>query len=327
MLSSHWKELPLPAGLYTGRPAQELVLGIDGALTRLREQRDGLQTDLTSGSTTRPILGELLPVRDMPPSDALELGVFAQDEVHYSGTPWTLIPALRVDYYRLRPRFDAIYREDNPGTAAVGLEHVSLAPKLGVTYRFADAVTAYFQYAHGFRSPPPEDVNIGLEVPLFNIRAIPNPDLRPETSDGFETGLRLAGSPVALTASVFLTEYGDFIESKVNLGVDPATGVTLFQSQNVAEARIYGAEFDARVEGSTWSPRLQGWSGRLAGSWIRGDDLTRDVPLNSIDPPRLVLSVRYDAPSTRWGSERALTAAEAQRQVDRSRADLYRTDG
>ena len=161
----------------------------------------------------------------------------------------------------------------------------------------------------------------------FNIRAIPNPDLRPETSDGFETGLRLTGSPVALTASVFLTEYGDFIESKVNLGVDPATGVTLFQSQNVAEARIYGAEFDARVDGSAGSPRLQGWSGRLAGSWTRGEDLTRDVPLNSIDPPRLVLGMRYDAPSTRWGSELALTAVEAQREMDRSRADLYRTDG
>jgi hemoglobin/transferrin/lactoferrin receptor protein len=132
---------------------------------------------------------------------------------------------------------------------------------------------------------------------------------------------------VALTASVFQTEYGDFIESKVNLGVDAATGVTLFQSQNVAEARIYGAEFDARADVSAWSPRLQGWSGRLAGSWIRGEDLTRDVPVNSIDPPRVVLSLRFDAPSTRWGTELALTAVEAQREVDRSRADLYRTDG
>ncbi len=96
---------------------------------------------------------------------------------------------------------------------------------------------------------------------------------------------------MTLTASVFQTEYGDFIESKVNLGVDPATGVTLFQSQNVADARIYGAEFDARADVPAWSPRLQGWTGRLAGSWTRGEDLTRDVPLNSIDPPRLVLSV------------------------------------
>ena len=113
----------------------------------------------------------------------------------------------------------------------------------------------------------------------------------------------------------------------MNLGVDPATGVTLFQSQNVADARIYGAELDARIAAGAWSPGLEGWTGRLAASWTRGDDLERDEPLNSIDPPRLVVSVRYDAPSTRWGSELALTTVAAQRDVDRSRADLYRTDG
>ncbi len=237
------------------------------------------------------------------------------------------MPALRVDYYDLSPQADRIYREDNPSTSPVGVDELSFAPKLGATYRVSDRLGVFVQYAHGFRSPPPEDVNIGLEVPLFNIRAIPNPDLQPETSDGFEAGLRLTGTPVALTASVFHTEYSDFIESKVNLGVDPATGVTLFQSQNVAEARIYGAELDARVAAGAWSPGLEGWTGRLAASWTRGDDLVRDEPLNSIDPPRLVLGVRYDAPSTRWGTELALTAVEAQRDVDRSRADLYRTDG
>jgi hemoglobin/transferrin/lactoferrin receptor protein len=170
-------------------------------------------------------------------------------------------------------------------------------------------------------------VNIGLEIPLFNVRAIPNPDLRPESSDGFELGLRLTGGPWSMTASVFQTEYDDFIESKVNLGVDPDTDVTLFQSQNVADARIYGAEADVRLDAGALSPSLAGWTGRLAASWTRGDDLQRDQPLNSIDPPRAVLAVRYDAPASSWGTELALTAVEAQRRVDRSRAYLYRTDG
>ena len=313
--------------LGSGSIVHDVVYGFEATRSELDELRDGLQTNLTTGATTPTILGETFPLRDLPLSTVVEVGAFVQDEVQFDDARWMLVPALRVDYYELTPATDRIYREDNPATEPAGVDEVSFAPKLGATYRINDRLGVFFQYAHGFRSPPPEDVNIGLEVPLFNIRAIPNPDLRPETSDGFETGLRLTGSPVALTASVFLTEYGDFIESKVNLGVDPATGVTLFQSQNVAEARIYGAEFDARVDGSAWSPRLQGWSGRLAGSWTRGEDLTRDVPLNSIDPPRLVLGMRYDAPSTRWGSELALTAVEAQREMDRSRADLYRTDG
>jgi len=117
------------------------------------------------------------------------------------------------------------------------------------------------------------------------------------------------------------------LEPRANGGGVPGTGGTLFWPRNVGGARIYGAGFDARVDASAWSPRLRGWTGRLTGSWLRGDDRTRDVPLNSIDPPRLVLGVRYDAPSARWGSELAATAVEAQRNVDRSRADLYRTDG
>ena len=311
----------------SGALVHDVVYGIEATRSELEELRDGLQTNLTTGATTPTILGETFPLRDLPLSTVVEIGVFAQDEIRLADPRWTLVPALRVDYYDLSPQADRVYREDNPSTTPVAVDELSFAPKLGATYRINDQFGVFFQYSHGFRSPPPEDVNIGLEIPLFNVRAIPSPDLRPETSDGFELGMRLSGSPFALTASLFDTEYSDFIESKVNLGVDPVTGVTLFQSQNVAEARIYGAEFDARVDASAWSPRLQGWTGRLAGSWLRGDDLTRHVPLNSIDPPRLVLSMRYDAPSARWGSELAVTAVEAQRDVDRSRADLYRTDG
>ncbi|HET7204569.1 MAG TPA: TonB-dependent hemoglobin/transferrin/lactoferrin family receptor [Steroidobacteraceae bacterium] len=304
----------------------DFVYGVEATRTRLEELRNGLQTTIDTGETTASILGEDFPLRDMPLTDLTEVGVFVQDEIRPANARWTLVPALRIDYYELSPDVDRIYREDNPSAPAVSVEETSFAPKLGATWHINDALTAFFQYAHGFRSPPPEDVNIGLEIPLFRIRAVPNPDLDPETSDGYELGLRVRNSALSLTASVFQTEYDDFIESKVNIGAD-ATGVTLFQSQNVAEARIYGAELSSLADLGAWSPALEGWSGRLAASWTQGKDLVRDEPLNSIDPPRLVLALRYDAPSQRWGSELVVTAVEAQREVDRSLADLYRTDG
>lgn len=311
----------------TGTATHEFVYGFEATRSDIEELRKGLQTTIATGETTNIILGETFPLRDLPLTTVTEVGAFVQDEIRFGESHWSLVPALRVDYYELDPAVDAIYRQDNPTTPPVGVDELSLAPKLGVLYQLNDRVGVFLQYAHGFRSPPPEDVNIGLEIPLFNVRAIPNPDLRPETSDGYELGLRLAGSPVAGTLSLYQTEYDDFIESKVNLGIDATTGVTLFQSQNVAEARIYGAELDLRFDASAWASRLSGWSGRLAAAWTRGDDLVRDQPLNSVDPPRLVLGARYDAPSLRWGGELVLTAVEAQRDVDRSRADLFRTDG
>ena len=304
-----------------------LVYGFEASHSSIEELRDGLQTSLDTGTTSTTILGETMPLRDFPVTDVTEIGVFVQDEINAPPSRWSFIPALRIDYYRLDPRVDRIFREDNPDVPVVGLDELSLAPKLGVTYAMSESVTAFLQYAHGFRSPPPEDVNIGFELPLLNYRAIPNPDLEPERSDGYELGLRWRSPAVQLTASAYYNDYRDFIESRVNLGPDPDTGVIQFQSQNIAEARIYGAELAATVQAGDLSAGLEGWSGRLAAAWARGDDRTRDEPLNSVDPASFVLALDYAAPGGRWGGQLVTTAVEAKRDVDDSIVDTYETDG
>ena len=309
------------------RAIHTVVYGVELAQSRLEERRDGQQTDLNSGRSTSVVLGESFPLRDFPVSDVTRAGAFVQDELQFGDSGWTLIPALRADYYRLEPQPDRLYREDNPNAVPVGIEDFSLAPKLGVTRSFDNGLGAFLQYARGFRAPPPEDVNIGLDLPLFNVRAIPNPDLEPETSDGYELGLRWNAPGVALTASLHYTDYEDFIESKVNLGPDPESGVTLFQSQNIAEARIYGAELSLDWRVGDLAPQLEGWSTRLAAAWTRGEDRVSDEPLNSVDPASAVLSLRYAAPVGRWGGELVTSAVAAKSDVDDSRADLYETAG
>ncbi|MCC7415694.1 MAG: TonB-dependent receptor, partial [Acidobacteria bacterium] len=309
------------------RFGRELVLGLEVAHRRIRERRDGVQTDLASGAVTRVILGEALPVRDLPVSDVSEIGIFAEDEIGFGATPWTLVPALRVDDYRLQPRPDRIYLEGNPRSPAVALHRISLSPKLGATWRLDESLSVFFQYAHGFRSPPPEDVNIGLYVAQLNYRALPNPDLEPEKSDGYELGLRWRSPALDLTGSLYDNEYRDFIDSKINIGVEPVTGTTLFQSRNVSTARISGAELALRVRAQEIWPRLAGWSGRLRAALTRGTDLARDQPLNSVGPASAVAGLRFDAASGRWGSELTATAVAPKRRIDRSRADLYGTDG
>jgi hemoglobin/transferrin/lactoferrin receptor protein len=308
-----------------GRWTHDLTYGFELAWTRMEEMRNGLQTSLTTGATTKTILGETFPLRDFPISDVTEAGVFVQDEIRFAGSRWSLIPALRVDYYDLNPQSDPLYQEDNPSLPVVGLGDTSLSPKLGATYDVNASLVAFAQYAHGFRAPPPEDVNIGLELPLLNVRAVPNPDLQPEQSDGYELGLRWNSPSLSLTASGYYNHYDDFIESKVNLGPDPVTKVILFQSQNIARARIYGTELAATAHLGEWSTQLQGWQARLSAAYARGEDLVRDQPLNSVDPASGVMSLRYDAGSGRWGGEVVATVVADKRQVDRSRVDLYRT--
>jgi hemoglobin/transferrin/lactoferrin receptor protein len=256
-----------------------------------------------------------MPVRDFPRSEVAKLGVYLQDEFRPGQSAFSIIPALRADVYRLRPLADPLYAEDNPAEAPVSVEQVSVSPKLGLSWQLREDLTAWAQYAHGFRAPPFEDVNIGLDIPQFNIRALPNPDLRPEESDSLELGLRLAGGIVSGSASVFYSRYEDFIESRVRIGTDPGTGTILFQSRNLARAEVRGAEAMLEADLSRALGLSPGWSTRLAAAYARGDDLERRQPLNSIEPLRGVVALRYDAPGGRVGADLALTAATGQDRV------------
>jgi hemoglobin/transferrin/lactoferrin receptor protein len=295
-----------------GRFEHRFVFGVDAASTGMREMRSGQQTNLNTGVSTTVILGEALPVRDFPKTRVIEAGLYAQDEITRHDSAWSVIPGMRVDYYHLRPQPDAIYVADNPATQPVTITETSLAPKLGALWRISARATAFAQYTYGFRSPPFDDVNIGLDIPLFNFRAIPNPGLRPEKSNGYEIGMRFNSAAVSGTVSLFLNDYHDFIASKVNLGPDPVTGVILFQSRNLARAQIRGAEYSISLIGGEFTPRLDGWSLRTTLAYARGEDRVSGAPINSVDPLSMIAAVRYESHRLPATVELATTYVAAQ---------------
>jgi hemoglobin/transferrin/lactoferrin receptor protein len=197
------------------------------------------------------------------------------------------------------------------------------SPKLGALLRMSSRWTAFAQYAHGFRAAPFEDVNIGFDIPRFNYRAIPNPELRPETSDGLELGARFGSDWLALSASLFGAEYHDFIESRVNLGPDPDTGTLIFQSRNIAEARVYGAEFKLEADLERW---VKGLSLAAAANWTRGENEQNDQPLNSVDPPEAVLQLAW-APRASLRFALMTTLVAPQDRVDESSIDVFTPGG
>jgi hemoglobin/transferrin/lactoferrin receptor protein len=320
-------EATLTRRIDSGFGTHRLVGGAELTRTRIEERRNGLQTNLVTLATTGTILGEVLPVRDFPISDLLKAGVYVQDEWRPAEGRWTLFPALRADWYRLRPTVDAMYAADNPSQNPVSVRQFSLAPKLGASIRASDDLLLFLQYSHGFRSQPFEDVNIGLDLPQFNVRAIPNPDLKPEESDSIEIGARLSDGSVTGSASLFYSRYRDFIESKVNIGPDPQTGANLFQSRNIGKARIYGAEVSFEADFGDWLAALRGFSGRLSAAWNRGEDAVSGLPINTIDPERGTIGIRFEAPSQLWLAQLTLTAVGAADRVDDSRGPLFRPSG
>lgn len=297
--------------------AHRLGFGAQWTHGRIEELRDARETGLEDGSVSATVLGEDFPLRDFPTSATDEFGLYVQDEIAVGRA--TLIAALRYDRYRLDPDPDLVYGEDNPATTPVSIDRDEFSPKLGVVVPISDHLDGWVQYAHGFRAPSFEDANIGLDIPLFNIRAIPNPDLQPETSDGIEAGLRWRGAAAAVDLAAYYTRYDEFIESKVPLGPDPDSGRLLFQSQNISEAHIWGAELEARVALGA------GFDLRGAASWARGENADDDQPLNSVGPPQAVLGVGW----TRGDTELALLATFARRhsRLDESAGELFEAPG
>jgi hemoglobin/transferrin/lactoferrin receptor protein len=187
-------------------------------------------------------------------------------------------------------------------------------------------LSAFGQYARGFRAPAFSSVNSGFTNVASGYTTLPNPDLEPETSATVEAGLRLTRSRGNASLTLFRNRFHDFIES-VATGVNPATRLLEFQPRNVGEAVISGVELGGEA-------RLgQAWTLRASAALIDGENETTQQPLSSIAPATGVLGLRYvrpgHRPGNRWGGEliTTLTAGKDEDDVDRTVVRQFAPEG
>jgi hemoglobin/transferrin/lactoferrin receptor protein len=298
-----------------------LTYGIDLVMTKTEQLRDGLQRNLTTGATTSNISPDNFPVRDFPNTDTRQYAFFVQDELSISDGQFLLIPGARLDYYKLQPKSDGIFAADNPGVPIASLRETHVSPKLGTVWRMDTSHSIYANYARGFRAPPYNDVNIGFTNLVFGYTAIPNGDLEPETSNGYEGGLRGNYDRGYFSLAGYYNDYRDFINSMNLVGVQGSTidipgvpaGLQVFQSRNLSEARIYGAELRAGFE------ILERVKLKSSVAYARGDG--RSAPgapretLSSVDPFKGVLGIAYDRHES-WGVELVATVVDRNERVN-----------
>jgi hemoglobin/transferrin/lactoferrin receptor protein len=315
-------ELNLQKSIVGENSSHKLGFGVEYRERETTEFRDGLSTNMIDGTSTNIILGEEFPLRDFPISVSKEWGAYIEDTVTLGD--WSLIGAIRADRFDLTPQNDPMYEEDFPFASPVSLSESDISPKLGVIYRVNPETDIYVQYAHGFRAPPYEDANIVLDIPFFNYRAIPNPDLKSESSDGFDVGIRWQGTNAGVRLSAFQTRYTDFIESKVRLGIDPVSGRVLFQSQNLAKTEIEGIEAGGHIDfqGALESFRLDG-SLYLA----RGENRENGQPINSVGPGQAVVGATWSSSKADRRIRLQATFTDGWDDRDESRGELFKPAG
>lgn len=309
--------------------SQHLVYGATYELTQTERPRHRCDTELSSNAVSCAIpsypMGdpEVFPNKTFPDTRTARSGFFIQNEISLLNNRLSIIPGVRLDRYRMTPRPDALFFgqadvEELSGHQIASVDETETSLNLGVIYRLTDQWSVGAQYAEGFRPANFDEANQAFINAGHGYAIVPNPELGAETSKGYEASLRFSSEPVYLSWAVYLNDYDNFIESRM---VGMAEGLSLFQSDNIGKAQIYGTEVSA-----DWFLASQ-WSWHNSFAWSRGEDRRSGVPLDSVDPLTLVSAVRFQ-PSERLQLEAILSAASAQRKVsapDRVTGEAWQT--
>lgn len=247
---------------------------------------------------------EVFPNKTFPDTETTRLGVYLQDEIRIGESGLTLIPGIRYDQYEMEPELNDNLTgvgdiEDFGNFSVVAVDSSEVSLSLGALYNLDDTYSLFAQYAEGYRPPNLDEANQAFVNLGFGYATVPNPLLEAESSQGIELGLRADYENAFVSFALFNNNYEDFIESSF---VGMQRNISLFQDNNVGEARIRGAELLANVY---LSPQ---WSLRSSLAYARGDNEVSNTPLDSIEPLTAVVGASYSANNGIWGAQLLLTA-------------------
>lgn len=272
----------------------------------------GVGCSAVGAISTRDVLAK---ASDFPDPTINTYSLFAQDQISWD--KWTFTPGLRYDYTRLKPHLteEFLNTVDPSGGGDVSGKNKTwhrVSPKFGVTYALSDEYTWYGQYAEGFRTPTAKALYGRFDNPGAGYSVEPNPDLEPEKSKSYETGLRGRFDSGSFDVAVFYNKYRDFInEDAITPGADQLT----FQSNNIQHATIKGAEARGRLELDVFgAPKGLYTQGSVAYAYGRNNDTGE--PLNSVNPLTGVFGLGYD--QDRYGTLLSWTLVKKKDRVDDS---------
>lgn len=288
---------------------QRLVYGLDASSAKVHSLKNG-GNYLNGTLVTAPSPTGFGPVnKSFPDTDYRLFGAFIQDEITIGSL--SLTPGLRLDRFELDPRKnDPLYAVNNKAEPVKLSDH-ELSPKLGLVWTYTPMLRLFSQYSHGFRAPTPTQLNGGVtnlnSKPAYT--SVGNPDLKPESSDAFELGLRGRNDSLRYSVALFKSRYQDFIAANQTVGGSGTVADPLvFKSINLGKASISGIELSG-----AWN-LTPNWSVSASYAHTKGDSEVAGLktPLNSIDPDKGVLGLRYEQEGV-WGAELTLTGMKSQR--------------
>lgn len=250
---------------------------------------------------------------DVPDTNSHGFGVAFENEIGLSNGNIRVTPGIRYDWYAHTPQdtpaYKKSYYEEIVGSKKGGSQESSssrFSPKLRMEWNISNQVVLYTQWAQAFRAPSVSELYfIYVNPPRYY--AIGNPDLKPETSNGYDFGMKYGNVNFGGSVSAFINQYKNFIDK---MEKEPSKKFQRrFHYINRANVRISGVEAKAHFTLSN------GFRSNLALSYVHGKDLDKDEYLNSIPAFKTVIGFGY-AKQT-WGADVVFNLAAKRDKVDK----------
>lgn len=207
------------------------------------------------------------------------MSLFIQDEYKLSD-PFTLYLGGRYDYYK---KYDgwSNTRGDIPEAS-----YNEFSPKVSLEYSPADDWTYFVTYGHSFN--PPKLYNVYRDTASYAA----NPELKPETSDTYEFGVKKKLDKTILGLSLYKINTEDAISSTASPYLKEGS-TTSYKTwyDNMKEQERKGIEFEVRHE---FDEKLSAY---LNYAWQKGKNINKtgtNTDINTIPEHLLHFGVDYN---------------------------------
>ena len=287
-----------------------LTYGIDYSFTDNEYIQYKSQT--LYGYTSDIYRGDKYPIKRSPDSETIRFGLYLQDEVTYENLD--LLIGIRMDNYVLNANPDSTYinyckkgEAETCPVVSLSLPN-ELSPKIAVTRYLDENLEIWGQYSRGFRGPTWWELQATQKNPQESYQLIPNPSLKPESSNSYEIGLRGDYKRYNFELIGFYNTYKDFItsidcrEDKSEICPNPEDSdydIT-YSNDNVGNTRIWGVEFINKFK---FTPDKNGFSLKASAGYTYGQDTINNEPLNGVDPLKIVSGIEFVSSDNKFVTE------------------------
>ncbi len=184
-------------------------------------------------------------------------------------------------------------------TDGLNVKNNSVTGDAGILFKATNNVTLSARVGRSFRTPNIFE-RFFTDFGSVGGFIVGNPNLVPEKGINFDSSVKIRTSKFTASATYFNNYYENFLATQTALDRNgmpivlprpvPQQPIPVFQTQNLRRARIQGFEAEIEVPIKISLGYLTAYGNF---SYLRGDDLDNDVPLDTISPLRTNAGFRW----------------------------------